>query len=92
MENKSFVGFTLIDVSDGIGWKFGIFKISSAFTAEALEIGETLDIIEKIDSEQNFMIFFDVESMLKGIGNTYTMNNRLHITQMLKDKIERLEL
>jgi hypothetical protein len=32
-------------------------KIASTFTAEALAIGETLEIIEKIDSEQNFMIF-----------------------------------
>jgi hypothetical protein len=29
--------------------------------------------------------------MLKGINNSYTNNNTSHITQMLKDKIERLE-
>jgi hypothetical protein len=37
------------------------------------------------------MIFLDLEGMLKGISNTSTMSNTLHITQMLKDKIERLE-
>jgi hypothetical protein len=45
----------------------------------------------KIDSEQNFVIFSDSESVLKGISNTCTMNNTSHITQMLQDKIERLE-
>jgi hypothetical protein len=58
---------------------------------EALASGETLEIIEKIDSEQNFMIFFDSASVLKGISNSSTMNNISRITQMLKDKIERLE-
>jgi hypothetical protein len=29
--------------------------------------------------------------VLQGISNTFTMNNTSHITQMLKDKIERLE-
>jgi hypothetical protein len=57
----------------------------------ALAIGETLKIIEKIDSEQNFMILLDSTSVLKGISNSSTMNKTSHITQMLKDKIERLE-
>jgi ribonuclease HI len=64
-----------------------IVKIASTFTAEALAIGETLEIIEKIDSEKNFVIFSESESVLKSISN-----NTSHITQMLKDKIERLEL
>jgi ribonuclease HI len=59
--------------------------------ASTLAIGETLEIIEKIDTEQNFMIFSDSTSVLKGISNSSTMNNTSHITQMLKDKIERLE-
>jgi ribonuclease HI len=126
--------------------KFRISKIASTFTAEALEIGETLEIVVKIDSEQNFMIFSDsasvlkgyhvqilqstqpflllyealhvstsmghpqmlqilriqlpncnvhnyqtVEIVLKGISNSSTTNNISHITQMLKDKIEKLE-
>jgi hypothetical protein len=33
MENKSFVGFASIDISDGISWKFRIAKISSTFIA-----------------------------------------------------------
>jgi hypothetical protein len=37
------------------------------------------------------MIFSDLASVLKGISDSSTMNNTLHITQMLKDKIERLE-
>jgi hypothetical protein len=78
-----------IDIKDGCS---RIAKIASTFMAEALEIGETLEIIEKIDSEQNFMIFSDSASVLKGISNSSTMNNTLHITQMLKDKTERLEL
>jgi hypothetical protein len=48
-------------------------------------------IIEEINSEQNFVILSDSESTLKGISNTFTMHNTSHITQMLKDKIERLE-
>jgi hypothetical protein len=86
IENKPFIGFASIDISDGTSWKFRIAKIASTFTAEALAIGETLEIIEKIDSEQNFMIFLDSESVLKGISNTSTMSNISHITQMLKDK------
>jgi ribonuclease HI len=58
---------------------------------EALAIGETLEIIKKIDSEQNFVIFSDSGSVLNGISNTSTMNNTSDITQMLKDKIERLK-
>jgi hypothetical protein len=37
------------------------------------------------------MIFSDSESVLKGICKTSTMNKTSGITQMLKDKIERLE-
>jgi hypothetical protein len=77
MENKPFVGFAAIDIGDGISWKFRIGKTESTFTAEALEI------IEKIDSEQNFVIFSDSESVLKGISSTSTMSNTSHITQML---------
>jgi hypothetical protein len=73
MENKPFVGFASIDINDDISWKFRIAKIGSTFTAEALAIGDTLEIIEKIDSEQNFVIFSDSESVLKGISNTSTM-------------------
>jgi hypothetical protein len=91
MENKPFVRFAAIDIRNGISWKYGIAKIASSSTAEALTIWETLEIIEKIDSEQNFVIFSYSESVLKGINNTSTMNNTSHITQMLKDKIERLE-
>jgi hypothetical protein len=47
MENKPFVGFAAIDISDGISWKFRIAKMASTFTAEALAIGETLEIIKK---------------------------------------------
>jgi ribonuclease HI len=38
------------------------------------------------------MIFSDSPSVLKGISNSFKINNTSHITQMLKDKIERLEL
>jgi hypothetical protein len=48
MENKPFVGFASIDVNDGRSRKFRITKIASTFTAEALAIGKTLEIIEKI--------------------------------------------
>jgi hypothetical protein len=91
IENKPFVGLALIDISDGISWKFGIAKIASTFTVESSAIGETLEIIEKIDSEQFFMIFLDLESVLKRISNTSTVNKTLHITQLLKDEVERLE-
>jgi hypothetical protein len=91
MEDKPFVGPASIDIKDGRSMTFWISKIASTFTAEALPIGETLEIIEKIDSEQNFMIFSDSASVLKGISNSSTMNNTSHITQTLKDIIERLE-
>jgi predicted RecB family nuclease len=81
MENIQFVGFAAMDINDGITWKFRIAKLASAFTAEALATAETLEIIEKVDSEQNFVIFSDSESVLQGISNT------LHITQVFKDKI-----
>jgi hypothetical protein len=90
-EEKPFVGFASIDISDGISWKFWIAKIASTFTVEALAICETLVVIEKIESEQNIMIFSDSESVLKGIRNKYTTNNASHIAKMLKDKIESLE-
>jgi hypothetical protein len=86
MEDKLLVGFDWIN--DVISRKFRISKIASTFTAEALAIGETLENIEKIDSEQNFMIFSDSAGVLKGISNSSPMNNTLHITQMLKDKIK----
>jgi hypothetical protein len=57
---------------------------------EALATGETLEIIDRTDLKQNFVIFFDLECVLKEIGNTSTINIS-HITQMLKDKIKRLE-
>jgi hypothetical protein len=47
MENKPFIGFAAIDISDGISWKFRIAKMTSTLTAEALAIGETLEIIKK---------------------------------------------
>jgi hypothetical protein len=91
MEDKPFVGFALINIKHGRSMKFRIAKIVSTFTAKALPIGETLEIIEKIDLEQNFMIFSDLASVLKGITNSSAVNNTSHITKMLKDKIERLE-
>jgi hypothetical protein len=57
MEDKPFVGFASIDTKHGRSRKFRISEIASTFTAEALATGETLEIIEKIDSEQNFTIF-----------------------------------
>jgi hypothetical protein len=77
MENKPFVGFALMDRSDGISWKFRIAKIASTFTAKALEIGETLEVIEKIVLEQNFVIFSDSESVLKGISNTSAIKKHI---------------
>jgi hypothetical protein len=91
MENKPFVGFASISVSDGISWKFRIAKITSTFTTGALAIGETLEIIYKIHSEQNVVIFSDSESVPKEISDTSTMENTSHIPQMLRDKTERLE-
>jgi hypothetical protein len=34
------------------------------------------------------MVFLDLASVLNGISNSSTMNNTLHITEMLKDKID----
>jgi hypothetical protein len=47
MENKPFVGFAAIDISDGISWKFRIAKIVSTFTAEALAIDKTQKSLKK---------------------------------------------
>jgi hypothetical protein len=46
-EGKPFVGFASVDINDGRSIKFRISKIASTFTAEALAIGETLELIEK---------------------------------------------
>jgi hypothetical protein len=48
MEDKPFVGSASIDIKDGRSMKFRISEIASIFTAEALAIAETLEIIEKI--------------------------------------------
>jgi hypothetical protein len=42
LENKLFIGFASIYINDGHSRKFGIAKILSTFTAEALAIVETL--------------------------------------------------
>jgi hypothetical protein len=47
MEDKPFVGFASIDISDAISRKCRISKIASTFTAEALAIAKTQEIIEK---------------------------------------------
>jgi hypothetical protein len=65
MEDKPFVGFTSIDMKDGRSMKFRISKRASTFAAVALAIAETLEIIEKVYSGQNFMIFSDSASVLK---------------------------
>jgi hypothetical protein len=44
-----------IDIKGGHSKKFRISKIASTFTAEALAVGETREIIEKVDSEQNLL-------------------------------------
>jgi hypothetical protein len=88
MEDKPFVGFELIDMKHSHSRKFRIAKIASTFTVEALAIGKTLEIIEKIDLEQNFMMFLDSASILKGTSNSSAVKNTSHITQMLKDKID----
>jgi hypothetical protein len=84
--------FASIDINGGRSTKFRISKIASTFTAQALAIAETLKIIEKIDSEQKFIIFSDPTSVLNGINNSAKMNNTSHIIRMHKDKIEKLEL
>jgi hypothetical protein len=47
MENKPFVEFAWIDINEGRIRKFRIANIASTFTAEALAIDETLEIIDK---------------------------------------------
>jgi hypothetical protein len=47
MESKQFVAFAPKNVSGGIGWKFRMAKIASAFTVQARAIGLTLEIVEK---------------------------------------------
>jgi hypothetical protein len=89
MENKPFIGFTLIDLSEGISWKFRIAQAASTFTAEALAIDETPEIIEKLDIEQYLMIFLDLESMLKGISNMSAVSNTWHMAQNRKTGIMR---
>jgi hypothetical protein len=52
MEDEQFVGFASIDVKDFGSMKFRISKIAPTFTAEALAIGKTLEIInERADLE-----------------------------------------
>jgi hypothetical protein len=68
MKDKPFVEIASIDIKDGRSVKFRISKIAPIFTAEAIAIGEALEIIDKIHSEDNFMIFSDSASVLKGIS------------------------
>jgi hypothetical protein len=91
MEDKPFAGFMSTDIKDGHSRKFRIAKIASTFTAEALAIDKILEIIEKTDLEQNFMIFSDLACVLKDISNSSTRNKLLHITQMPDDKIKIFE-
>jgi hypothetical protein len=71
----------------GISLLFGTSRVCES----SIPTGETPEIIDKIDSEQNFMIFSNSASVLQGISNSCTMNNTSHITQMLKDKTETQE-
>ena len=71
MVDKPFVGFALIHINDGHRMKFRISKIASIFTAEALAIAETLEIIETIESGQNFTIFSYSASVLQSIGKPH---------------------
>jgi hypothetical protein len=81
MENKPFVGFASVDISDVISWKFRIAIIVSTFTEEKLATGEILEIIDRTDLKQNFVIFSDLQSVLKGTCDTSTMNNISHNTK-----------
>jgi hypothetical protein len=49
MEDKPFVGFASTDIIYDRSMKFRISKIASTFTAEALAIDDTLEIIANID-------------------------------------------
>jgi hypothetical protein len=80
MEKPPFVGLALIYINYNHSREFRIAKVASTFTAETLAMGETLEIIEKIDSEQNIMIFSNSASVLQSISNSCTMNNTSHIT------------
>jgi hypothetical protein len=42
---------------------------------------------QKIDSEQNFTIFSDPESVLKGNTNTSALNSTLHVVLTLTDNM-----
>jgi hypothetical protein len=88
MENKLFVVFSVTDISDGISWKFRIAKIAPTFTAEALAIGETLEIIKKNRLGAKFCDFLRLGERSKRISNTSTMSNTSHITQILIDKTD----
>lgn len=65
-------GSTNQSLGNGHSMKFRISKIAFTFMAEALAIDETLEITEKIDSEQHFMIFWDSASVLNSISNSST--------------------
>jgi hypothetical protein len=41
-----------------------------------------------MELKENVMIFSDLESVLKGINNSSTMNSTSRITQTLEDKID----
>jgi hypothetical protein len=65
MEDKPFAGFVAIAISDDISWKFRIVKIASTFTAEALTIGETLEIVEKNRPAAQFCDFLGLGKRAK---------------------------
>jgi hypothetical protein len=61
MGNKPFLGFASVDISDGIRRKFRIAKTASTFTAEALAIDETLEVIKKIRRRAKFRDFLELK-------------------------------
>jgi hypothetical protein len=65
MERKPFVGFASIYINDAISRKFRVSKIASTFTAEALTIAETLEIIEKNRLEAKLRDFLGLGKRVK---------------------------
>ncbi|XP_044012170.1 uncharacterized protein LOC122855077 isoform X1 [Aphidius gifuensis] len=85
----NFVGFSIAMGNNDTLYKFRSSDIASIFTAEALAIGECLNLIERKDPG-NFSIFSDSLSVLLTIFSKLKINSTKYIMWYLKNKLYQL--
>ncbi|KAK2578805.1 hypothetical protein KPH14_012834 [Odynerus spinipes] len=89
IENKTFVGFAVLDCSKNVVCSFRSYKITSIFTAEAMAILEALKIVEGA-LERNFSIFTDSKSVVEAVNGMPKLGSSSYIIFKIKDKLRYL--